>query len=252
VPYAVRRVGSGRWVLTLHRVVDAPELRHDLSWDGFVALLDLLAARKLPVSTDLHPDSGEPGSVVLTFDDGTEDHLRVARELAARGLPAIFFVPVGRLGEASRLAPEDVRALVQLGHLVGSHTVDHRRLSTLGEAELERQLVESKARLEALAGVEVDYFAPPGGIGHPSLPRALEAAGYAVSRSTRWGLYRASDHRFEVPCLPVTEVTWGRGWVQATLVSWELPMAMRIVWQVKTHLPTSLAMRIRSRVTRGR
>lgn len=239
----------GRCVLTLHRVVDVPALDHDLDWSAFVELLDLIAGSGVPVSTDLRPGEAA-GSAILTFDDGTEDHLRVAEELKARELPAVFFVPVGPLGSRSRLAPEEVRRLVELGHVVGSHTVDHRPLATLTEPEVRAQLVDSKARLEELTGASVDFFAPPGGIGHPAVGRLLAETGYAASRSTRWGFYRTPDERFDVPCLPVTAFSWRRGWIQAALADWDLPVAMRVVWQLKRRLPSALAARVRSRVSR--
>lgn len=240
---------DGRCVLTLHRVVPTPELDHDLDWSAFGELLDLVAAGGVPVTADLHTADGAPASAILTFDDGTSDHLRAAEELAARGLRGIFFVPTAPLGEPSRLTPGNVRTLVELGHVVGSHTVDHHRLDTLTEPELRRQLVESKARLEELTATGVEYFAPPGGSSHARLADVLEETGYAASRSTRWGFYRSPDERFEVPCLPVTAFTWRRGWIRGALEGWSLPVSMRIVWELKRRLPTGLAARARSRAS---
>ena len=96
----------------------------------------------------------------------------------------------------------------------------------------------------------MDYFAPPGGIGHPHLARVLEETGYAASRSTRWGFYRTPDERWDVPCLPVTAFAWRRGWIEGALDDWDLPVTMRIVWEIKRRLPRTLAMRIRSRLAR--
>jgi peptidoglycan/xylan/chitin deacetylase (PgdA/CDA1 family) len=240
---------KGQCVLTLHRVVEAPERDHDLSWAAFAALLDAIDAVGASVSTSLADPERETGTVVLTFDDGTADHLRAAEELASRGSRGVFFVPVEPLGEASRLGPSDVRRLVERGQVIGSHTLGHSRLDELTAAELTREVVESKGRLESLAGRSVEYFAPPGGSSHPLLKQVLEEAGYSASRSMRWGFYRSRHDVLEIPCLPVTQYTWRKRWIEKALASWELPTTMSLAWQVKRRLPRGAATRIRGLVS---
>jgi peptidoglycan/xylan/chitin deacetylase (PgdA/CDA1 family) len=247
----VTKPRRGQCVLTLHRVVASPELDHDLSLSAFLALLDGIGSQGVAVSASLARPEREPGSVVLTLDDATADHRRVAEELASRGLSALFFVPVSSLGAESRLGPSDVQRLVEIGHVVGSHSLDHRRLETMDPAELVRQVTESRIRLEALTGTPVDVFAPPGGSDHPFLARVLEDAGYSASRSTRWGFYESSEARWRVPCLPVTEFTWRRGWIERAIAEWRRPPAMWAVWQMKRGLPQRALVRLRARALRS-
>jgi peptidoglycan/xylan/chitin deacetylase (PgdA/CDA1 family) len=237
---------QGCCVLTFHRVVEEREHDHDVRWSTFRTLLDLLATESGGFATDLeHPTSR---AVVLTFDDGTEDHLRVAGELAERGAAAIFFVSSGRLGSAGSLDPGHVRELAALGHVVGSHAHDHAPLAGLSDRDLRRQVVESKARLEEVLGTPVSTFAPPGGIGHPALADELERAGYGACRSMRWGVYRTADERWNVPCLPVTEYTIGSGWIRRTVVDGELPPRMRLASLVRSVVPRRSATMLRRRL----
>jgi peptidoglycan/xylan/chitin deacetylase (PgdA/CDA1 family) len=239
---------TGQCVLTLHRVVDDCELDHDLLWSAFLALLDAIGAVGARVTTDLRDPDSNAGAITLTFDDGTADHFRVAAELASRGMSGIFFIPAAFVGQPSRLSRANVEALARMGHVIGSHTCDHPRLEVLPEDELIRQVTESKRDLEAIGGTVVEYFAPPGGSEHPDLARVLEDAGYTASRSTRWGFYGSRGARWAVPCLPVTDYTWRRAWIRRSLADWKLPLSMRLAWELRRVLPSTIGARVRHRM----
>jgi peptidoglycan/xylan/chitin deacetylase (PgdA/CDA1 family) len=232
--------------LTFHRVVAEPARDHDVSRRSFEALLDRLAATGATFTTEL----GRPvdHALALTFDDGSVDHLEVAEALAARDVRALFFVPSASLGRPNELSADDCRQLVTLGHAVGSHARDHAPLARLTRAELRAQVEESKAQLEDVCGTGVSTFAPPGGIGHPALAEELERAGYEASRSTSWGFYRSPEQRWRVPCLPVTEFTLRRGWIDAAVARWSLPAAMRVGSAVRRIVPAPAAARLRGRL----
>jgi hypothetical protein len=236
----------GCCVLTFHRVVAEPERDHDVSRRSLEALLDRLAAAGAGFTTEL--DRPLDHALALTFDDGTADHLDVAEALAARDVRALFFVPSALLGHPSKLTADGCRRLVALGHTVGSHARDHTPLAGLTHPELRAQVEQSKAQLEDVTGTSVSIFAPPGGIGHPELAAELERAGYRASRVTSWGFYRSPDQRWRVPCLPVTEFTLRRGWIDAAVARWSLPAAMRVGSAVRRIVPAPAAARLRGRL----
>ncbi|AKU90664.1 polysaccharide deacetylase [Vulgatibacter incomptus] len=76
-----------------------------------------------------------------------------------------------RLGEDPRAASPDCRLMVwdelrsvrAAGVDIGAHTIDHVCLPNEAPAEVERQLGESRAKLEAELGCEVRHFAYPNG-----------------------------------------------------------------------------------------
>jgi peptidoglycan/xylan/chitin deacetylase (PgdA/CDA1 family) len=112
-------------VLTFHRIVRTKERDHDIEWRTFRTLLEELSAVDTTIIADLAPVDSTAGDVVLTFDDGTEDHLSAGEELAERGMRGVFFVSAGKMGEAGYLRADDVRRLHSLGHIIGSHGLSH-------------------------------------------------------------------------------------------------------------------------------
>ena len=228
-------------VLTFHRVVDRLEQDHDLSWDSFRRLVESLSES----TADLESPSSSQ-AIAMTFDDGTEDHLRAGEELRRRGLPATFFIPTGQIGDPGRLDAGQVHELVSMGHVVGSHAVHHQPLAQIPPQQLLDEVRESRVRLEEISGSPIVFFAPPGGITHKELTAVLRSEGYRACRSMRWGIYRDKGQRWDIPCIPVTEYTWQRGWVSFAIDRQSLPLVMRLGRSVKTVLPAGAVRRIRA------
>jgi peptidoglycan/xylan/chitin deacetylase (PgdA/CDA1 family) len=237
---------TGTCVLTMHRVRAERERDHDLSRSSFDCLLQLLDRAGRPSHDDIAQPA--PGCVVLTFDDGTDDHLELAMRLADAGIRAIFFVSTERLGRDGYLTTEGVQALGRYGHHVGSHAVHHVRLESLSAGELRRELEDSKRQLDSLLAKPVTLFAAPGGSRHRALARELAAAGYEAARSSRWGIYRDATARWEVPSLPVTELTIQNGWIERALRAWRVPTAMQWTWAARKLAPPSIARHARRRL----
>jgi peptidoglycan/xylan/chitin deacetylase (PgdA/CDA1 family) len=85
------------------------------------------------------------------------------------------------------LTPEEVVRLAREGCEIGSHTLDHPILSRLAPAEAERQIVESRRRLEDWTGAPVRYFSYPNGKRDdvtPEVEEAVRRAGYEGAVST--------------------------------------------------------------------
>lgn len=137
-------------------------------------------------------------AVVLTFDDGYASVIEEAwPRLRARGMPATFFVTSAYVGSSQRFPwdrdpriPDDLVRLVDESDLlaaaaegldIGSHTVTHPWLPTLPAPELERELVESRCRLEDLLGVPVTSLAYPTGGWSGAVRDVAERAGYETA-----------------------------------------------------------------------
>jgi peptidoglycan/xylan/chitin deacetylase (PgdA/CDA1 family) len=234
---------TGVCVLTLHRIVASPTKDHDVSWQTFMRLIDLLGEVPVPTSSALAGSAS--ARVVLAFDDGTEDHAEVGELLAERGLSAVFFIPANDLGRPGHLDEAAVLRLAALRHVIGSHSFEHRPLADLSFDALRSQVRRSQEELQAVAGSRITYFAPPGGIGHELLPAVLAEFGLQASRSMRWGFYRRPEERWQIPCLPVTELTLRRGWIERALADWDVPLTMRGAWRAKRAMPRRAAIAAR-------
>jgi peptidoglycan/xylan/chitin deacetylase (PgdA/CDA1 family) len=108
-----------------------------------------------------YPD--EP-SVCITFDDGCETDLIAAAPLLREfGFNATFYLTAGFLGTAGYLNDDQVRDLDKQGFQIGCHSMTHPYLSDLPEAELKREIVDAKLKIEKIAGHAIEHFSCPGG-----------------------------------------------------------------------------------------
>ena len=183
----------GLWRL-VRAVIPASEgsfrilLFHDIppsQRQAFAALVKGLAARDLLITPRdaelrLAGGGGKPG-VLLSFDDGFASNGEVAEAiLAPLGAKALFFVCPGLMeleGEAQlaaiaanvlrgqKPAPEGlmnwdaVERLKTAGHGIGSHTMDHLRLTTLSPDQRAAQIGDAALALERRLGQRAGWFA---------------------------------------------------------------------------------------------
>jgi peptidoglycan/xylan/chitin deacetylase (PgdA/CDA1 family) len=103
-------------------------------------------------------------SLLLTFDDGGGSaSTQIAPMLERRGWRGHFFVTTERIGTPGFLTRDQLLALHDAGHHVGSHARTHRALTGLSDDEVLREWAESKAVLEDLLGARVTAASVPTG-----------------------------------------------------------------------------------------
>jgi peptidoglycan/xylan/chitin deacetylase (PgdA/CDA1 family) len=153
----------------------------------------------------------------LTFDDGYADFCSEAFPLLTRyGYTATVFLPTAYIADQPRtfddkgcLTWSQVRDLHRAGVEFGSHTVTHPQLSELPDAEVERELRDSKTEIEDRTGTPVVSFAYPYAFpGHRggfkrNLDRLLAQAGYQTGVCTTVGTSTSRSHRFFLERLPI-------------------------------------------------
>lgn len=102
--------------------------------------------------------------VEITFDDGNVSDLDVALPaLVERGLTATFFVCAGRLGKPRFLSVDHIRTLRAAGMGIGSHGWYHRDLRGVPDADMTREVSESRACIGEAVGQDITSFAVPFG-----------------------------------------------------------------------------------------
>ena len=140
-----------------------------------------------------------PQPVVLTFDDGYADQVRnAAPVLREYGWPAELALVstalyLGDDPPPTSLTPDMVQSLVDDGWGLESHSVNHPDLTRLWGAKLRHELIDSRARLEELFGVPVDFFCFPGGMYDKRVKLAVRRAGYRAATGTRYGAATPRD-----------------------------------------------------------
>jgi len=153
----------------------------------------------------------QPRQIVITFDDGYVNVLRYGvQPLAAQGFRAIQFLPVNFLGQRNEWdvavgeAPEaimdaaQVREWLAAGHTIGSHTLDHPRLTQLPVAAAREQILSSRKKLEDLFAVAIEHFCYPYGDWNPAVRDLVAEAGYRTACTTGAGVNVAGSSPFEL------------------------------------------------------
>jgi peptidoglycan/xylan/chitin deacetylase (PgdA/CDA1 family) len=116
-------------------------------------------------------------AVALTFDDGPGPWTRgILDVLARRHATATFFVLV----EQAEADPDGVRRILDGGHEVGLHGLDHTRLTTMTATGARAHIAEGRARLEAVVERPVTLFRPPYGSQTPATFAAARRCGLRV------------------------------------------------------------------------
>jgi peptidoglycan/xylan/chitin deacetylase (PgdA/CDA1 family) len=96
-----------------------------------------------------------------------------------------------------------LRLLQRDGFDIGSHTVSHADLVTVGTTEARIQLRGSRLALQRYLDHPVQWLAYPYGMVDPGVERLAQEAGYVLAVTTSSGLVQDADtplllHRYEV------------------------------------------------------
>ena len=209
-------------VLCYHSVSDEWEHQLAVRPRAFERQLTSLLRRGFrPIAAEAVLHAGRR-SLHVTFDDAYADIDGALRTLERLGVPATVFAATafadeGRpldvpelAGEAAarpeRLATmswEQLRDIAERGVTIGSHTVNHAHLPALSDAELERELGDSRARVEDELGRPCTLFAYPYGEHDARVRAGVGRAGYDAafalwagsSRRDRFALPRVDLYR---------------------------------------------------------
>jgi peptidoglycan/xylan/chitin deacetylase (PgdA/CDA1 family) len=162
-----------------------PAARYKLTWPDFERHLSAIAGTGGPPPSRVHANGNgaRPARVpvLLTFDDGGASALPIAEALARRGWQGHFLVPLDYVGRPGFLAADGIRAVRDLGHVVGSHSCSHPgRMSACSDAELLDEWRRSRDALEEIVGEPVDIASVPGGYFSRRVAAAAAAAGIRV------------------------------------------------------------------------
>lgn len=160
-------------------------------------------------------------SVLITFDDAyAELEEKALPALASNGLTATVYASPGCLGvdsdllradeytEGARLMDGDaLRRVTAAGLTVGSHSLSHKRLTTLDDARLAEEVTGSRELLGEVLDRETRHFAYPFGDHDDRTVAAVAAAGFTSAVTTEPGAVVDQD----LFRLPRVYVAWGDG-----------------------------------------
>ncbi|RZM77465.1 polysaccharide deacetylase [Leptolyngbya iicbica LK] len=198
-------------VLMYHDILPEKEVFFDVTVEEFAAHLARIEEAGLtPISFDQLYDHLRMGAplppkpVLLTFDDGYVGHYtHVYPLLQQYQYPAVFSLFTGKLdGDVagrSTVTWEQAKEMAADPLItIAAHSVMHPSdLRELDDAALQREVVESKQRLEAELGIPIRYFTYPEGKYDERVAAAVADAGYdaalTMSNDAEWFAGESDD-----------------------------------------------------------
>lgn len=120
--------------------------------------------------------------IMLTFDDtDLEQYTIGASEMKKHGFKGVFFIMTISINRPRYMSKEQIKELADDGNVIADHTWDHHMVTKYQQADWDKQLVETKKKLEEMTGKPVNYFAYPFGIwNHAAIPD-IKSRGYRMA-----------------------------------------------------------------------
>ncbi|HEY6193299.1 MAG TPA: polysaccharide deacetylase family protein [Bacteroidota bacterium] len=172
--------------------------------------------------------------VILTFDDGYRDTYDVALPLLQEfGAKAVVFV-LGYQGAAtnfwdrSESLPEvalmDRRQIVELhqaGFEIGSHSLNHTKLTALTDYDAWQEISRSRILLEILLNSPVRSFSYPYGSLNPYVKEMVEHAGYDIACGVSTGPANFGEDPYEIRRITILNTTTTSGFALRLLTPFQ-------------------------------
>lgn len=105
--------------------------------------------------------NSEKNYIYLTFDCGYEagHTARILDSLKEKNVQATFFITAHYLNTA----PELVQRMIDEGHIVGNHTVNHPSMPEISDEKINTELMTLNQAMYEKFGYEMKYMRPPKG-----------------------------------------------------------------------------------------
>ncbi len=150
-------------------------------------------------------------SVVITFDDGYKDLMRLKVFFKEKNIkPAVFLLADStranwkELGSKRQfLKKSEILSLYKAGYEIGSHSNTHANLSTLHGEKLKDEIMGSKKLLENNLIIPIRYFAYPRGKYTTEAKKYVKKAGYKMALTMDDGFISSATDPLLVPRIGV-------------------------------------------------
>ena len=99
--------------------------------------------------------------IYLTFDEGYEAGYtpKILEVLKENNVPATFFITAHFVNTQ----PDLVQRMIDEGHIVGNHTVNHKSMPDLSEEEIKKEVMDLHQVISEKYNYEMKYIRPPKG-----------------------------------------------------------------------------------------
>jgi len=133
-------------------------------------------------------------TIAITFDDGLKNNYTYAYPVLKKcGFPATIFVITDYVGKENFLDWNEIKTMQENNISIGSHTMSHGWLPSMGDKKLRKEIFESKEILEQKTGRPVEVLSYPIGAFNKKAKKAARNAGYIGAVATNPGSKYPSD-----------------------------------------------------------
>lgn len=123
-----------------------------------------------------------PKPIMISFDDTRLDQYTIGlTELNKYGFKGVFFIMTVSLDRPGYMTREQVKQMADEGHVIGSHTWDHKNVKIYTEEDWAKQVDKPLKQLEAITGKPVDYFAYPFGLWNKEAIAKIKEHGFKAA-----------------------------------------------------------------------
>ena len=172
-------------ILSFSLYSQATTIKNDLIAWGFrrgekhlQSVLDTKAEKIIREFNGIALGDKEIPNVYLTFDSGYEDGYteKILDVLKDKNVKATFFITGHYLNTASDL----VKRMIEEGHIVGNHTVNHKCMPNLSDEEIKNEIMNLHNAVFEKFGYEMKYFRPPKGEFSQRVVKLAKDLGYTT------------------------------------------------------------------------
>ncbi len=120
--------------------------------------------------------SSDPSRILLTFDQGYENGYtsQILDTLKEKNVTALFFVT----GDYAQKEPELIQRMIEEGHMIGNHGMEHKMASSLSTEELQKEIRTLHDYVLEHYHYEMQYFRPPCGDYDEASLQVIQDMGY--------------------------------------------------------------------------
>ncbi|MGI8419903.1 MAG: polysaccharide deacetylase family protein [Candidatus Levyibacteriota bacterium] len=146
-------------------------------------------------------------AVVLTFDDGYKDILKMEAYFKKNKIkPALFVLANSKnpnrqeLGnKKSFLSKKEIQYLHNSGWEIGCHSATHANLARLSQKELDKEIMQAKHKMEKQLGFSIPYFAYPRGKYNANVVRLVKVANFLMGFTMDDGIIKPNRDVYTIP-----------------------------------------------------
>lgn len=120
--------------------------------------------------------SNDESRIIITFDQGYENGYtaKILDTLKEKNVQAVFFLT----GDYAKKEHELVKRMIDEGHILGNHSMNHSSLPTISEHDAEEEIMSLHNYVLNNYGYEMQYFRAPCGEYSEQVLETIQKCGY--------------------------------------------------------------------------